>query len=262
VEQDDTSGYGQWQNFTTIGGHFILYCDESNGYYTYTESSGAWDRITGAQVTGVDPNDFVAVCVFKGRPWFVEKDTASAWYLDVGSITGAATQFNFGNKFKKGGTLVNLFTWTVDGGEGVDDYLVAISSAGDVILYRGNNPDTATDWFQHGSWFIGSTPAGRRIAGSFGGELYLISNFGVLPLSKLLSGRTIQEQDIFLTRRITPLVKQEIRDTRLGNQGHHERESVTLGGPRTGGRRPDTVRAEPEYSGMGGLQRCPILHWR
>jgi hypothetical protein len=214
--QNSTSGYGQWQNFTTLAGHYVIYCDEANGYFNYTEG-GAWAQVAfgvaAGEVSGVDPEDLVSVCVFKSRLWFVEKDSASAWYLDAGAIAGVATEFNFGNKFKRGGYLVNLFTWTVDGGEGVDDYLVAVSSSGDVILYRGNDPDVATDWFQHGSWFIGRPPAGRRIGGSFGGELYLLSSYGVIPLSRLLAGKTIQDPETFLTRRITPLVEQEIRES-------------------------------------------------
>jgi hypothetical protein len=167
---DTTSGYGQYQAYTTIGEKFICYCDETNGYYTYTESTDTWARVTNVQVTGVDPNDLVSVCVHKARLWFVEKDSPYAWYLPSGVVLGAATKFNFGSRFKVGGNLVNLYSWTVDGGSGMDDYLVAVSTAGDVVVFRGNDPDTATDWFQHGAWDIGLPPAGRRIGGSFGGE--------------------------------------------------------------------------------------------
>lgn len=212
------SGYGQWTNYTTTGGHFALYCDEENGYYVYTESGGTWAKVAmgggATQVSNVDPADFVHVTIYKERAWFVERDTASAWYLPTGAIFGAATEFNFGNKFKHGGTLVGLYNWTVDGGEGTNDYLVAISSSGDVILYNGSDPSVATDFFQQGQWYIGPPPAGRRIAGSFGGELYVLSSYGIVPLTRLISGALIQQEDVYLSRKITPLINQQMAAVR------------------------------------------------
>lgn len=208
------SGYGQWTNFTTLAGVFALYCDEANGYYVFDAGAGTWAKVAmgggATQISGVDPALFVQPVIFKSRVWFVEKSSARAWYLPVGSVFGAATVFNFGNKFKHGGTLVALFNWTVDGGEGTDDYLVAISSGGDVVLYRGNDPATATDFLQHGQWYIGPPPAGRRIAGAFGGELYLLSAYGIIPLTRLIAGALIQQDDIYLSRKITPLINQQM----------------------------------------------------
>lgn len=209
----DTSGYGIWTSVVTVGGNFSLYTDELNGYYVYDEG-GSWAQVaqgSGAtQISGVDPEDFVFVTVFKSRVWFVERNSARAWYLPVGAIYGAATQFNFTNKFKHGGTLVGLYNWTVDGGEGIDDYLIAVSSTGDVVVYKGTDPNNADSWSQHGSWYIGPPPVGRRIGGSFGGEVYLLSRYGLLPMSKLISGSLVQNEDIYLTRKIAPLINEEM----------------------------------------------------
>lgn len=215
---NSTSGLGKWTNYTTTGGYFCLYCDETNGYYVYTGASDTWAKIAmgggGTEVSGVDPATFVDVVIFKSRAWFVQKDTASAWFLGVGAIFGAATQFNFGNKFKHGGTLAALFTWTVDGGEGADDYLVAVSTGGDVVIYKGNDPTSASDFTQHGQWYIGPPPAGRRLAGSFGGELYLLSSYGIIPLTRLISGALIQQDDVYISRKISPLINTQIQATR------------------------------------------------
>jgi hypothetical protein len=212
-----TSGYGIFTGFTTLAGQFGCYTDEQNGYYTWTEG-GAWLKVTmgggGTQISGVDPALFAGVTIFKSRLWFVERGSSRAWYLPVGSVYGVATAFNFGNKFKKGGTLEMLFNWTVDGGEGVDDYLVAVSSAGDVVVYKGNDPASATDFNQHGTWFIGPPPVGRRIGGTFGGELYLLSSYGLLPMSALLAGQVIQQDQVYASRKITPLVNNEMAATR------------------------------------------------
>lgn len=215
---DTTSGYGQWTLYVTNAGHFLVYTDESNGYKLYTESTGLWTTIVlgggAGQVTPADPASFVGCVIFKSRLWFVKKDSASAWYLPVGAVTGTVTEFNFGNKFKHGGTLVALYNWTIDGGEGLDDYLVAISSTGDIIIYKGNDPSSASDFVQHGQWYIGQTPVGRRIAGSFGGELYVLSAYGVVPLTKLIAGALIQQEDIYISRKINPLINEQMSVSR------------------------------------------------
>lgn len=219
---DSTSGLGVWANFVNdSAAYFALYTDESNGYYVYTSATDTWAKVTlgggASQISGVDPALFVFVTIFKQRVWFVEKGTGNAWYLATNAIYGAATKFNFGNKFKHGGTLVGLFNWTVDGGEGVDDYLVAVGSGGDVIVYKGTDPSTATDWFQHGAWFIGPPPSGRRIAGSFAGELYLLSVYGILPMSKLMSGTLVQLEEVTLSKKISPLINSALLTTRTTN---------------------------------------------
>lgn len=208
---DTTSGIGAWTNFVNdSSAYFCLYTDETNGYHVYTDTTNTWAPVAmgggGTEISGVDPALFSFVTIFKNRVWFVERESGNAWYLASGAIYGAATKFNFGNKFHHGGHLVALYSWTVDGGEGVDDYLIAISSGGDVIVYKGSDPATATDWFQHGSWFIGPPPVGRRVAGSFSGELYLLSAYGIIPMSKLLSGTLVQLQEVQLSRKISPII--------------------------------------------------------
>lgn len=214
---DDTSGYGGWINFTTIAGKFALYTDESNGYYIWDEATDNWMQVAqgtaAGEIDGVDPAEFVGVTEYKERAWFVRKNSAIAYYLPVGLITGRVTQFNFGNKFNNGGNLAALYTWTVDGGAGVNSFLVAISTSGDVIVYQGDDPDVPGNFIQRGDWFIGQTPAGRRLAGSFGGDLYLLSTYGLIPASKLISGALIQQNEVLLTRKITPLINDSMQAT-------------------------------------------------
>lgn len=85
------SGRGVARGFTTIaGGHYLLYCDEANGYLTYNGATAAW---AAGVVTGVNPGALVSVAVWKHRVWFVQKDSADAWYLATDMIGGAASRF-------------------------------------------------------------------------------------------------------------------------------------------------------------------------
>ncbi|HAM41754.1 MAG TPA: hypothetical protein DCP69_10590, partial [Candidatus Omnitrophica bacterium] len=177
------AGFGTVTAYTTVGGKFLMYADEVNGLYCYTEGTATWAKVasgTGAgQISGIDPANIAFVTSWKNRIWFVERNSTRAWYLPIGQIAGVAASIDFGNRFKYGGQLVGVWSWTVDGGSGVDDYLVGISTAGDVLVYAGSDP--TVDFTVRGSWFIGKVPSGRRIATDVGGDLLLLTAQGILP---------------------------------------------------------------------------------
>jgi hypothetical protein len=202
------SGYGVCHVAVTSAGHFLLYCDEVNGLHVYTESTGLWAAVTmgggGTQISGADPATFCFVTVFKNRVLFVKKDTGDFYYTAAGSIYGAVTRFSLGTQFRAGGSLVGLWNWTYDGGAGMDDSLVAISSGGDVAIYQGTDPAAAATFGLKGVWYIGATPAGRRIATDFGGDMLILSRTGVIPLSKLVVGGSISS-DQYATAAIGPI---------------------------------------------------------
>ena len=130
--------------------------------------------------------DIRGVVAHKQRIWFLEEDSTTGWYLGIGSIAGEVSPFYFGAKFRHGGRLAGLFNWSVDGGAGVDDFLVAVSQAGDVLPYQGSDP-SSDDWQLRGSYFIGEVPNTPTFGTEQGGELFLLSSFGVSSLNDLLS---------------------------------------------------------------------------
>lgn len=208
----DPAGWGTWTNFTADAGtHYAFYADEANGLYRLPEA-GTWAAVT--DITGVSETDLVFVTQHQSRVWFVERDSASGWYLAAGAVSGSATEFNFGNKFRHGGNLVGLYPWTVDGGEGIDDHLVALSSGGDVMVYKGINPSSAATWELVGQYYVGALPAGRRVAQSEGGDLYILSQYGVIPLTRLIQGLLVQQDATQLSRNISPLIAQAMALTR------------------------------------------------
>lgn len=151
-----------------------------------------------------DPGRFVFGAVWGSRLWFVEKATTRAWYLDVNSVYGPATSFDFGTKMQHGGPLRALYSWSYDAGAGLQQLLVAISDAGDVVAYGGSDPSSADTFSLRGSWFVGGLPAGRHIASESAGELLLITKLGLLSGSKLIAGGQIEDSKIYATRKISP----------------------------------------------------------
>lgn len=207
--QSGDAGRGVSHVVVTAGGHFLAYCDEENGYHLYSEATGLWVAPTmGAgptEIAGVNPANLVFCTVFKNRLWLVEKATARAWYLDAGSVFGTATSFALGQRFRAGGSLVGLWSWTYDGGAGLDDSLVAVSGGGDVAIYQGADPASAATFGLKGVWTLGgSPPAGRHIATGYGGDLLLLTRAGVLSLSRLVAGAG-DERATYATAKVSNL---------------------------------------------------------
>ncbi len=197
----------KWQHtmFATTGGTFLYLVNGVDDPRLYDGT--AWTAINGAStpaVTGVTTNTLINLNVFKTRLWFVQKDTLLAWYLPAGSIGGAATSFDLRPIFKKGGYLVSMATWTIDAGAGMDDYAVFVTSEGELAVYQGTDPASASTFALKGVFQVGN-PIGRRCFDKFGGDLTLINRDGLIPLSKgLLSDRVTNKSA--LTDKINQII--------------------------------------------------------
>lgn len=185
-----TSDYLQHVQFTTPAGVYLM---AVNGLdYPKLYNGTTWADVTNASspgITGVDPTTLVHICLFKQRLFFVQKNSLSAWYLPVLSIGGAASELPLGTVFKKGGYLVAMASWSLDAGAGADDYAVFITSTGEVAIYMGTDPSSASTWALKGVFEIGS-PMGRRCFTKMGGDLCVINKDGLFQLSRdLMSSR-------------------------------------------------------------------------
>jgi hypothetical protein len=99
-----------------------------------------------------------------------------------------AQLFDFGPTLLHGGMVLGLANWTQDAGEGIDDRLVIIGSSGDLAVYEGTDPSSATAFGAVGTWYIGQPPVGRRCFTSTGGNVYVLTQFGVIPVAQLMQG--------------------------------------------------------------------------
>lgn len=186
ASQAGDAGWGNWVTYRNDAGTIrCLYADGENGLFEYTPG-GSWALVTG--ITGITEADIRYVCQHKLRVWVVLANSNVAYYMPAGAYLGAATAFNFGAQFPHGGYLVGLWSWTVDGGSGQDDLLVAVSSTGDVVVYQGNDPSSSATWNLVGRWNVGPLPKGRNIVGTIGGELHILARYGVISLNDLMRG--------------------------------------------------------------------------
>lgn len=189
-----TNGYLQYTNITTVGGSFLVAVNGVDKLRLYDGTT--WKAIDNAStpaITGLATTSLVDTHVFKTRLWFVQKDSLSAWYLPAGQIAGALTELPLGQIFTRGGYLMAINTWTLDGGNGSDDYLVFASSEGEIAVYKGTDPASASTFALVGCYYIGE-PLGRRCMTKYGGDLLTVSQNGLLPLSKALQTASIDRR--------------------------------------------------------------------
>jgi hypothetical protein len=194
----------------TFNGTFVITVTGANTFtYTSTGTSTA-TSITGAYttigITGVNSNTFINVNLFKNRLYFTQKDTLTCWYLDVDAIGGAASPLYFGGIARNSGYLQAMGTWTLDAGQGADDYAVFVTSMGEVIVYNGTDPDDATTWALKGVWQLGQT-FNRRCFFKWSGDLLLLTKDGLVPLASALQSSRLDPR-VNLTDKIYFAVSQ------------------------------------------------------
>ena len=194
----------------TFNGTFVITVTGASAFtYTSTGTSTA-TSVTGAYttigITGVNSNTFINVNLFKNRLYFTQKDTLACWYLDVDAIGGPASPLYFGGIARNSGYLQAMGTWTLDAGQGADDYAVFVTSMGEVIVYNGTDPDNADTWQLKGVWQLGQTFA-RRCFFKYAGDLLLLTQDGLVPLASALQSSRLDPR-VNLTDKIYYAVSQ------------------------------------------------------
>lgn len=198
-----TNGYCQFVNFSTPAGSFLL---SVNGLDKLKLFDGTtWttiDNLSTPAITNLATTSIINISSFKNRIWFVEKNSLNVWYLPVASIGGAATKFPLSGLFTRGGYLMSMATWTIDGGGGVDDFAVFATSEGEIAVYQGTDPSGPETWGLVGIFYIGE-PLGRRCFTKYGGDLLYLCKQGLFPLSRALQSASV-ERTIALSDKINP----------------------------------------------------------
>lgn len=198
---------GRWQyaNFGTGGTTYLLMVNGADSPRRYNGS--AWST---AGLTGMTSTQLEHVNVFKSRLFFIQKDSMSAWYLAANAISGALSQLSFAEQAVKGGYLMAMATWTVDGGSGADDYAVFVTSEGEAIVYAGTDPSSASTWALKGVYSM-APPIGRRCFVKYGGDVALLTRDGLVPLSLALTEQDKGDSRIALSDNIAPTWSSSVR---------------------------------------------------
>jgi len=206
---DSAATTNDWQyiNFNVAGVNYLWCCagDGTNGPRIYNSTTDTWTVLTGAStpaLTGITPTDAANISIFKSRVILTQRNSLSFWYGPLGSVGGAYSEFALGTVFRKGGYLVATGNWTLDAGSGLDDLFVAITSEGEVAIYKGADPSTAATFALVGIYNIGR-PVGKRCMFPLANDLGVLTEQGLWPLSKALLSSSIDKRPA-LTDKIQP----------------------------------------------------------
>ena len=111
------------------------------------------------------------------------------WYLPSDSVQARQRVSRLGY-FPPRGKLVATATWTMDSGNGIDDYFVICDFKGELAVYQGTDPASSTTWSLVGVYFVGS-PVGRKPFTKYGGDLLFLCDNGLYPLSKFMQSAVV-----------------------------------------------------------------------
>lgn len=193
-----TQTNAQWYytNVATTGGNYLYAVNGIDKPRLY--DGATWTAIDGAStpaITGVTTTNLAYVNLWKNRVWFIEDGTLRAWYLPTQAVGGAAQMVDLSAIASLGGELWAMGNWTIDAGTGVDDLAVWITTKGEVIVYRGTDPASIATWALVGIWQIGAPITGsRKCFLKFAGDLLVICQDGIMPLSGALQSSRVQPQ--------------------------------------------------------------------
>lgn len=182
-----THGRCSMINFATAAGAFLYLVNGTDKPVLYNGTAwSALDATSTPALTGVPSTELTYIHAFNKRIWFLRSDSLSAYYLDAGAVGGALTEFPLGQEFLRGGFLVAMYTWTIDGGNGPEDYLIFATSEGEIILYKGTNPNDAAAFTKVGTFYV-AAPLGNRCFLRYGSDVLILTENGAFALSTVLS---------------------------------------------------------------------------
>lgn len=200
VVSGQTSDKWQHVNFGTAGGNFLCMANGADLPQTFNGSTWTNPAITGPS----DNKNLISPYATKSRLWYIEKNSLKVWYLPVLSIAGAATSIDFTGLVNLGGYLMAMCDWSLDAGYGMDDYVAFITSEGQVLIYKGTDPSSVTTWSLVGVYNIGA-PVGRRCMMKYAGDVIVVCQDGLAPLSKALMSSRVNSQEM-LTDKIQHVI--------------------------------------------------------
>jgi hypothetical protein len=192
-------------NIATPGGNFL---SMANGVDAPRNFDGTtWTTPT---ITGVTATTLENPILYAQRQFFIQKNSLKVWYLPVDSIAGAAAAVDVSPFMTKGGYIVAHGTWTIDAGNGVNDHYVIVTNKGQVIVYQGLDPTSTSTWSMVGVWDLGG-PVGPRSLYKYAGDMLLISQDGVVPMSAALQSSRINPK-VAITDKIQYAISAAVTD--------------------------------------------------
>ncbi|MBY5442108.1 hypothetical protein HFO93_01120 [Rhizobium leguminosarum] len=173
--------------FTPVAGTLTLTVAGSVTNAQLETGAAATPYVPSTMITGIpDSSLLIAVTAYRSRLWFIEKNSTNVWYLATDAVSGTATVLPVGGNMKYGGTLVAINVWTIPVSTGLQQCLVLMSSEGEVIVFQGSDPSSASNWGLIGTFKLGRPLGTDRCMLSVGADLAIMTTDGIVPITKAI----------------------------------------------------------------------------
>lgn len=150
----------------------------------YTPGTGM--VIDDLPIGGNNPERFKVLHIFKSRSYFATGQEPAFWYSAINTLGGSLTRFVIDQVAETTGNVIDIKSWTRDGGSGPDDYFVIFLDTGEIIVYQGSNPGDSSDWALVGRYKLGKI----LTATQFGGKIHVVTDedYNILPDDLITQG--------------------------------------------------------------------------
>lgn len=164
----------------------------------------------------VDVNKLHLVLVHMNRLWFADRQNLAIYYLPLQQMSGTLKELPMNGLFRRGGSILAMYGWTIDGGQGLDDMLAVFTTNNEVVIYRGTDPDNADLWGLVGIFRIDHPVSGKAVM-NYGGDLLVFTSTGLFPMSTLI--RAEADKLSTIDRDVTQMFRDLTRAVREGTAG-------------------------------------------
>jgi hypothetical protein len=138
-----------------------------------------------ASFTGVTLSTLNSVMAYQQRLFFIPNNSTGFYFAQLNSISGVLSFYDLGPFAPKGGNLIAQTTYSHDGGNGVQDFIVFIMAGGDALIFFGNDPANVNAWQLVGRYRL-SPPVSARAVCNYGAEAFLTTFDDHVPLQQQL----------------------------------------------------------------------------
>jgi hypothetical protein len=175
-----------WTSFSNLGEEdYTLMANGRDGVWSWNGSGLPVKEVITAPVSEAwfDADDVNIIITHMNRVWMADNNNLVVAYLPLQQKNGEVKFLPLNAIFKRGGSIRAMYTWSIDGGAGLDDKIVIFTSNGECAIYGGTDPDS--DWSLVGIFRFDS-PMSKHCVINFGGDLYILTSTGLLPMSTVI----------------------------------------------------------------------------
>jgi hypothetical protein len=122
---------------------------------------------------------------YRNRLYMWDRDTSDFYYGSTNAISGNFDKFELGLVSETGGNILEIKSLTRDAGNGSDDYIVFILETGEVLIYQGGDPSSATDFSLIGRYRMPPLISKKCVI-EYGGDVLCLTKSDLVKLTEVI----------------------------------------------------------------------------